>query len=431
MIERIKGKLYLILSMLIMLLVFGISTVSAEEVEYEDEILVVTNKSECSYVPIGGWSIDYSMIDSIEVQVVTNADSFSAGILSPEVEVFSTGYDSKTQSIIFSNIEGMSENYSEADDAIIQIDNVMPRTVNNKEFDSFLAIEKIIAYDADSNILYSVEAINKDYSQFLQSYDVPNISLGQEQNISGANWGDYGYFGFTPEKSGYFQFFTNCDWDSMMFLYLYDQYGIIMSDGTEDEDNSGSVISAYLEEGYTYLIGYECWSIIDNFNLYVAPHDADYIELIEADENGTYMEVEVYYEDGTSDIFSLDQVWADSMGISTIFEYEDGMIRGENITDESGRITGYNLFGIEVWLNNVKNDENNIISSDVDQDGDIDSDDAIYLLYHSLLPEEYPVSDICDPDFNGDATVDSDDAIYLLYHTLLPEEYPLKNGEDL
>ena len=53
----------------------------------------------------------------------------------------------------------------------------------------------------------------------------------------------------------------------------------------------------------------------------------------------------------------------------------------------------------------------------------VDSDDAINLLYHTLLPESNPVNQECD--FNGDGIVDSDDAIYLLYHTLLPEQYPL------
>ena len=62
---------------------------------------------------------------------------------------------------------------------------------------------------------------------------------------------------------------------------------------------------------------------------------------------------------------------------------------------------------------------------DVDGVDGISSDDAIYLLYNTLLGEErYPVNQPCD--FNKDGKVDSDDAIYLLYHTLLgAERYPL------
>ena len=60
---------------------------------------------------------------------------------------------------------------------------------------------------------------------------------------------------------------------------------------------------------------------------------------------------------------------------------------------------------------------------DVDGDDDVDSDDAIYLLYHTFNATEYPLNQSGDMD--GDGDVDSDDAIYLLYYTFNPEEYPL------
>lgn len=65
------------------------------------------------------------------------------------------------------------------------------------------------------------------------------------------------------------------------------------------------------------------------------------------------------------------------------------------------------------------------LKGDVNGNGTVDSDDAIYLLYHALLGEtRYPVNQNCD--FDGDGGVDSDDAIYLLYHALLGEtRYPL------
>lgn len=60
---------------------------------------------------------------------------------------------------------------------------------------------------------------------------------------------------------------------------------------------------------------------------------------------------------------------------------------------------------------------------DVNGDNSVDSDDAIYLLYHTLLPDSYPINQ--NGDMNADGSVDSDDAIYLLYYTLLPDAYPL------
>ncbi len=49
--------------------------------------------------------------------------------------------------------------------------------------------------------------------------------------------------------------------------------------------------------------------------------------------------------------------------------------------------------------------------------------DAVYLLYHTFLPNLYPVNQDCD--FNGDTQVNDKDAIHLLYHTFLPSLYPL------
>ena len=67
-----------------------------------------------------------------------------------------------------------------------------------------------------------------------------------------------------------------------------------------------------------------------------------------------------------------------------------------------------------------------VLKGDTNGNGTVDSDDAIYLLYNSLLGEaRYPLNQPCD--FNADGSVNSDDAIYLLYNTLLGgERYPLK-----
>jgi len=62
------------------------------------------------------------------------------------------------------------------------------------------------------------------------------------------------------------------------------------------------------------------------------------------------------------------------------------------------------------------------ILGDTDGNGVADVDDAIYLLYHTLLPDQYP---LVGGDFDHDGDTDGDDAIYLLYYTLLPDQYPL------
>ena len=64
------------------------------------------------------------------------------------------------------------------------------------------------------------------------------------------------------------------------------------------------------------------------------------------------------------------------------------------------------------------------IQGDVNGDGYVDSDDAIYMLNHIQSPNDYPINQ--NADFNGDSQTDSDDAVYLLYHVLLPEQFPFK-----
>ena len=64
------------------------------------------------------------------------------------------------------------------------------------------------------------------------------------------------------------------------------------------------------------------------------------------------------------------------------------------------------------------------VLGDMDGNGVVTSDDAIYLLYHVMLGDAYPISQ--NADFDGNGFVTTDDAIYLLYHTTTPGQYPLE-----
>jgi len=63
-------------------------------------------------------------------------------------------------------------------------------------------------------------------------------------------------------------------------------------------------------------------------------------------------------------------------------------------------------------------------AGDLDRNLRVDSNDAVYLLRHTLFAEEYPLYQPCD--FTGDGKVTSTDAVHLLRHTLYPETYELK-----
>ena len=67
--------------------------------------------------------------------------------------------------------------------------------------------------------------------------------------------------------------------------------------------------------------------------------------------------------------------------------------------------------------------EKETVPGDVDGVEGVTDADAIYLLYHTFYPDEYPIEGECD--FNGDGELTDADAIYLLYYTFYPDEYPL------
>ena len=70
---------------------------------------------------------------------------------------------------------------------------------------------------------------------------------------------------------------------------------------------------------------------------------------------------------------------------------------------------------------NVDVDET--VAGDMTGDGSVNNDDVVLLLWHTLFPEEYPLT--VNADLTGDGSVNNDDVVLLLWHTLFPEDYPL------
>ncbi len=64
-----------------------------------------------------------------------------------------------------------------------------------------------------------------------------------------------------------------------------------------------------------------------------------------------------------------------------------------------------------------------ILPGDMDGNEAVNSNDVVFLLYHTLFPSMYPANQ--NSDFNHDGAINSNDVIFLLYHTLFPSMYPL------
>lgn len=68
------------------------------------------------------------------------------------------------------------------------------------------------------------------------------------------------------------------------------------------------------------------------------------------------------------------------------------------------------------------------VVGDLDQSGQVDNKDVEYLLWHTLFPEDYPLT--VPSDFDGSGNVDNKDVEYLLWYTLFPEDYPLTEEDN-
>lgn len=156
----------------------------------------------------------------------------------------------------------------------------------------------------------------------------------------------------------------------------------------------------------------------------------------------------------------LDNTWEINAAISNLgFEAENNIevklklgeqvletknVQSLNVLETKGVVFSVNEENVEyvVEISELK-DEDNIVNNggtitiekavlepeyvvgDLNGDGEVTDSDAIYLMYYTFFPEDYPISQDCD--FDGDGEVTDNDAVYLMYYTFFPEDYPLLN----
>lgn len=99
------------------------------------------------------------------------------------------------------------------------------------------------------------------------------------------------------------------------------------------------------------------------------------------------------------------------------------------VPDEDGNITftGITIYatgGAKVTINSLKiTSAKPEVRGDMNEDGKVNSADAVYLLRYTMRPDKYPITQ--SGDVNGDGKTNSADAVYLLRHTMRPDKYPL------
>ncbi|MBQ8396047.1 MAG: hypothetical protein IJX54_03500, partial [Oscillospiraceae bacterium] len=153
--------------------------------------------------------------------------------------------------------------------------------------------------------------------------------------------------------------------------YVFDEFGVILHD--EDTSKNGKITEA---DGVTYYY-------VDGVKAYM----------------GLVFDGEYYYYFNNEGVMVAD-------GKYEVIRTNDLLPADTYRFDKQGRLTF-------------------VLRGDLDDDGDVDKNDAIYCLYSVLFGEvRYPLNQ--DADFNGDGSLDKNDAIYLLYHALFGEaRYPL------
>ena len=115
---------------------------------------------------------------------------------------------------------------------------------------------------------------------------------------------------------------------------------------------------------------------------------------------------------------------ADAEDYSIWYVADDGSMEPMETRYEDGKLIFTTThFSDYVVIKTADQGDDDLLKGDLDGNGSVDDEDVIYLLWHTLMADEYPVNQ--PVDFDGNNSVDDEDVIYLLWHTLMPTEYPL------
>lgn len=100
------------------------------------------------------------------------------------------------------------------------------------------------------------------------------------------------------------------------------------------------------------------------------------------------------------------------------------MVKGLKVSDFTVHTTGLSdHYAVSATVSLVQEPGEPGGPGDFDSDGYVTESDVIWLLWHTVSPEEFPLNG--NGDFDGDGYITEADVIWLLWHTVSPEEFPL------
>lgn len=136
----------------------------------------------------------------------------------------------------------------------------------------------------------------------------------------------------------------------------------------------------------------------------------------------------------TEDIIYIDQITVDDNG-NAVFDFDASAAVPQGATADVyvDIYCGYTsmegaALATTAKVYTYKAPEPQYVPGDVDGNGELTTDDAIYLVNHMALPDFFPVTYPASLDFDNDGSLTTNDAIYLVNYMALPDFFPLYPG---
>lgn len=220
------------------------------------------------------------------------------------------------------------------------------------------------------------------------------------------------FYEFTPKYSSEYRIYSTGDvYGTRATLYENDRY--LTSDNRGDDYFK---IVYNLEAGVKYCLRVECLGYLEGGRPFTL--------VIETDESTwTRYDVQLIADDGNiKTITYLPQEKIKRADIEKAFMHKVTVFSDKDKTKEYDFDTPVND---NLTLYVTLGEEITVIPGDMDEDGEVSINDAIYLFNAAMFPDTYPIPSGQMTDYNSDGTFDMNDAIYLFNHAMFPDAYPI------